>query len=666
MVRSDHGFHACIMPRVHTRPMLNPSVLCVTGLVLLTAQAAWAQPVPTAAAPLAATVLAAPAARFDVFEYEVQGNSVLPALAVEAAVLPFMGAQRTLADVEAARGALEKACQNAGFLTVFVDLPEQRVADGLVRLNVTEGRIERLRVTGARHFSQGFIRETAAALQAGGLPNFNTLQAQLADLNRTPDRQVQPVLRPGREPGTVEVELKVKDRLPLSATLDLHNKHAANTTPTRLVGSLRYDNLLQRDQALALTLISAPEALQESQVLVANWTSPLADQASLVTSLVLSNSRVEPLGATVLGKGFTLGLRWALPLLAADSVHSVSLGFEYRDLKQRVANGGSEVSTPLRYLPLQASHTGQWRHEAGASTVLISSLALGLRGLLARSVPCPGTTLSGLQDQFACNRDGADGGFVTLRGDLRHGRAFAGGALALRGAWQLAMQPLVSGEQFALGGADTVRGYFESEASGDQVLAQRAALPATPARDAVPVPRDSKSGGWQLLGTSQGTAPPDPSANAKGGRDLVINQTSARAIYQWRSFNIGADSHVRFNMPDANSSALNRVDRGAAPSAIFGQLSSNGTVYLLNGNGILFGNSARVDVRSLIASTLNLGNDDYVSGLTNSLYASQASFVRDADGLGAPAVGSGFFIEVQAGAQITTPAGGRVFLFAED
>ena len=475
MVRSDHGFHACIMPRVHTRPMLNPSVLCVTGLVLLTAQAAWAQPVPTAAAPetavaAIAAITAAPAARFDVFEYEVQGNSVLPALAVEAALLPFMGAQRTLADVEAARGALEKAYQDAGFLTVFVDLPEQRVADGLVRLHVTEGRIERLRVTGARHFSQGFILATAAALQAGGVPNFNTLQTQLADLNRTPDRQVQPVLRPGREPGTVEVELKVKDRLPLSATLDLHNKHAANTTPTRLVGSLRYDNLLQRDQALALTLISVPEAPQESQVLVANWTSPLANQASLVTSLVLSNSRVEPLGATVLGKGFTLGLRWALPLQAADSLHSVSLGFEYRDLKQRVVNGGSEVSTPLRYLPLQASHTGQWRDEAGTSTVLTSSLALGLRGLLARSVPCPGTTLSGLQDQFACNRDGADGGFVTLRGDLRHSRALAGGTLALRGAWQVAMQPLVSGEQFALGGADTVRGYFESEASGDQVL----------------------------------------------------------------------------------------------------------------------------------------------------------------------------------------------------
>ena len=405
-------------------------------------------------------------------EIELLGNTVLAPRVVEAVLLPFMGEQRTLADVEGARSALEKAYQDAGFLTVFVDLPEQRVTDGLVRLSVTEGRIERVRVTGARYFSQGFIRDTTAVLQEGAVPNLNTLQTQLAELNRTPDRQVQPVFRPGREPGTVEVELKVKDSLPLSASIELHNRHSANTTPLRLVGTLRYDNLLQRDQALSLTFITAPEQPKASQVLVANWISPLPDRASLVASLVLSNSQVEPLGATVLGSGITAGLRWARPVVTPRSVHTLSLGLEYRDLKQRVQNGNGEVSTPLRYLPLQASHTVLWTGEDGTrtdtSTSLSNSLALGLRGLMARRIPCPGTTPDGLQDQFGCNRDGADGGFVTLRGDLRHSRAFAGGTLALRGAWQLAMQPLVSGEQFTLGGADSVRGYLESETAGDQ------------------------------------------------------------------------------------------------------------------------------------------------------------------------------------------------------
>jgi len=466
--------HAPIMARGHTPPMSLSSVLRVMGLALMNAAAAMAQPLPTpppAVAP--APPRAAEPARFDVLAFEVEGNTVLPARAVEAALLPHMGEQRRMADVDAARAALEKAYQDAGYLTVFVDVPEQRVDAGLVRLAVTEGRIERVRVTGARHFSQGFIRETTAALREGGVPDFNAVQAQLAELNRGPDRQVQPVLRPGREPGTVEVELKVRDQLPLSGSVELNNKHSASTERLRLVGALRYDNLLQRDQSLALTAITAPEAPRQSQVLVANWTSPLAGQASLVTSLVLSDSTVQPLGATVLGSGFTLGLRWARPLYTATSVHTLSFGAEYRDLKQRVVNGDSEIATPLRYLPLQAAYTGQWAHEgdaARAQTHLGATLGFGLRGLLARRIACPGTTPDGRQDQFACNRDGADGGFVTLRLDARHSRALAGGTLALRAGGQLATQALVSGEQYTLGGADTVRGYFESEASGDLAL----------------------------------------------------------------------------------------------------------------------------------------------------------------------------------------------------
>jgi len=89
--------------------------------------------------------------------------------------------------------------------------------------------------------------------------------------------------------------------------------------------------------------------------------------------------------------------------------------------------------------------------------------------VLRRLVPCP-TNAGGLslQDQFSCKRQGADGGFSTFRLDLRHREPLGGGsALALRAGGQLATQPLAGGEQFAAGGADSVRGYYEGEASGD-------------------------------------------------------------------------------------------------------------------------------------------------------------------------------------------------------
>ena len=437
-------------------------------------------------------VAAANAARFDVLEYEVEGNTVLAARVVEQALLPQMGPQRSMAQVEAARAALEKAYQDAGYLSVLVDLPEQRIVDGVVRLRVLEGRVDRVRVTGARYYSQAHIRSVAAAFQEGEVPNFNLAQAQLADLNRGADRQVQPVLRAGLNPGTVDVELKVKDQLPLSGNVEVHNHHAANTDPLRLSASLRYDNLLQRDHTLAINLSTAPRELQQTQLLTLGYTVPAARDASWVFSYTFSNSTVEPLGNTVLGSGNTVGLRWTQPFgstggntgnSTGDGTHTISVGGELRDLQQRVRSGtdssassgaAGEISTPLRYLPFMLGYTGQWRHEGigpDAQSNLQANFSFGIRGLLRRSVPCPPDNSP--QDQFACNRDGADGGFATLRLDARHARPMFfdwPGTFSARLIGQLAGQPLVSGEQITAGGAGSVRGYFEAEASGDTGL----------------------------------------------------------------------------------------------------------------------------------------------------------------------------------------------------
>lgn len=428
-----------------------------------------------AAAPVLAQApeVAAQELRFDVLEYVVEGNSVLGVTAIEAAVLPHMGPQRSMADVEAARAALEKAYQGAGYLTVFVDVPEQRVDSGVVTLRVLEGRVERLMVSGSRYFSQGYIRSRVAELAEGQVPNFNVAQAQLGEVNRTDERRVQPLLRPGRTPGTVEIELKVTDELPLEATVELNNRHAADTTPWRLQGTLRYANLWQRDHALAVTAITAPAEPKESKVLSMTYTVPLPAQRTLVGYLVASDSTLEPLGAaTVFGKGITAGLRWVHPLAVAPSQgsHSVTLGADYKNLRERIESAGVDaLSTPLRYLPFMAAYSGLWQ-EGAEQTQLNLTGSFGLRRLLQRDVACPGNI--GPVDQFACKRQGADGGFSTLRLDWRHNRPapWIGGALLLRLGGQVASQPVPSSEQFTAGGAETVRGYLEGEGSGDHGL----------------------------------------------------------------------------------------------------------------------------------------------------------------------------------------------------
>jgi hemolysin activation/secretion protein len=409
------------------------------------------------------------AARFDVLELQIEGNTVLPVIEVETAVTPFLGPGRTLADVEAARQALEAAYQAAGYLSVFVDIPEQRVEAGVVRLRVAEGRVRRLAVTGARYYDQGVIRERVPELTPGTVPNFTVVQQQLAAASRA-ERQLQPVLRPGPLPGSVDVELKVEDRLPLVANVELNNQHAVDTDELRLNASLRYDNLWQRDHSFGLTFITAPRETAQSQVLVASYSAPLAPDWTGAVYAVWSDSLVEPVGVSVIGEGFTLGLRATRSFALPASSHSFGVGFDFKDLQERLTFGADSLSTPLRYLPLQANYAGAWPQGRTLTTVSMQ-WTTALRTILQREVDCPGSI--GPVDQFACKREGGDGSFSHLRADLRHQRPMFGawpGRLALRLQGQLASQPLVSAEQFAVGGADTVRGYLEAEATGDRGL----------------------------------------------------------------------------------------------------------------------------------------------------------------------------------------------------
>jgi filamentous hemagglutinin family protein len=107
----------------------------------------------------------------------------------------------------------------------------------------------------------------------------------------------------------------------------------------------------------------------------------------------------------------------------------------------------------------------------------------------------------------------------------------------------------------------------------------------------------------------------------------ILNITnSANAIINWGSFSISVGELTRFIQPSALSAVLNRVT-GQDPSVILGALQSNGRVFLINPNGIVFGAGAQVDVAGLVASTLKLSNEDF---LNNRL--------RFTDGIGAGSV----------------------------
>ena len=94
---------------------------------------------------------------------------------------------------------------------------------------------------------------------------------------------------------------------------------------------------------------------------------------------------------------------------------------------------------------------------------------------------------------------------------------------------------------------------------------------------------------------------------------LAIHQSSNKAIVNWQSFNIGKDAAVNVHQPGVDAALLNRV-LSSDPSRILGSLKANGQVFLVNPNGVIFGQGARVDVGGLVASALDIQDTDFLNG----------------------------------------------------
>jgi hemolysin activation/secretion protein len=412
-------------------------------------------------AAFAASATRAQESRFDVLEFEIEGNTVLPALAIERAVYPFLGPGKTIDDVQGARAALEKAYQDAGYLTVVVDVPPQQVKGGKVVLAVTEATVEKLAVAGNRYRSRDAIRERFPSLAPGAVPYFPDAQKELAAFNRVPGRSATPVLKPGTQKGTVGMELKIQEDKPFAGSIELNNRQAINTEPLRLSGTLKYNNLWGRDHSASLLYLTSPEDTTQVRALSGNYILRLPDSGQILAFYaVRSRSTVATLGSsTVVGNGNIYGFRGILPL-PGDEVfsHNLVYGADYKESFQGVGiDPTSRIEGTLTYLPFTAQY---------------GMAKTGLKGTTRASIQTSFLTRSALlgnrDDEFARRRFRATANYAVLRAEVSRQQTLPKNFTAfLKLTAHTSSQPLVNTEQFIAAGADGVRGYYEAEVVGD-------------------------------------------------------------------------------------------------------------------------------------------------------------------------------------------------------
>lgn len=416
---------------------------------------------PPAAVPSAPDSSKAP--HFDVGEIRVLGNSTLAPTDIERIIYPFVGPNKTIDDLNAARVALENAYHSQGFGTVFVDLPEQQLVGGLVRLKVTEGRLASVQISGTRYYSNRQILAAIPEARPGVVPNLPKLQQQIGAVNaQTAERAVVPILKAGSEPGTVALGLKVQDHLPLHGSAEFNNQQTEGTRAVRGLFALSYDNLFGRFDQFAVQYQTAPQQPDQVGVLATNIAIHLYDGGPAL-SLYYIDSKTNVVSAGtlgVLGKGSIYGLRLPISFAnSADFSSTMTYGLDYKHFLQSImVDPQTGLNTPNSYLEMSLDYSAAWRAERWTAT-MDTGAYFGSRQLVNDS------------EHFDLARYQGRANFFFLRGAASMTYTLPGGLNATaRFSGQGAVEPLISNEYFSIAGADGVRGYLESEEFGDNAI----------------------------------------------------------------------------------------------------------------------------------------------------------------------------------------------------
>lgn len=420
---------------------------------------------------------------FPIRDFFVEGNNLLPPDQVDAILEPFKGPSRHFGDIEAARSALEKEYRKLGYPTVAVTVPEQTVEFGVITLQIYEARLRLVDVTDARFFSTDYIRGKLPAVRTGALLHEPTVLKEIDALNANPDLKVTPVLKPTNNPERLDLELKVKDRPPLHGKIELNNRGVPTTPRLRLNAALQYTNLFGLDHAITLQTSQTPQDFGIVEVYSGNYLIPLSKpDHQLVFYGATARSRSQltqspvPVGGglDIIGNSIIAGGRYFFPIGSGVSMsHQLSAGLDYKHLDRSQAEiPGTDISVtvtnPITYTPLSLGYNGVRPDEWGFTKV--NALT---RGYVA------GTVSGGSKQDFQGDpndplntpgfRQGSTGTFVVLQGGVeRYQKLPAEFTLTMKADGQWANEPLVPMEQYFAGGMESVRGYIEYEAVGDE------------------------------------------------------------------------------------------------------------------------------------------------------------------------------------------------------
>jgi hemolysin activation/secretion protein len=405
------------------------------------------------------------APRFAIQSFEVIGNTLLPAPALEDVLSPYVGPDRDFGDIQRALAALEQAYRDQGYGVVQVLLPEQEITSGIVRLRVVEPRVGKVVIEGNTHFEDENVRRSLPTVKEGETPSSKAIARNLQLAGEHPVKQTNVLLRAGAAEGEIDVTIKVSDDKPWRGFITLDNTGTNETGVTRLGIGAQHSNLFNRDHVVTAQYVTSPSDPDQVSIYGVGYRIPfygLDSSLDLVAGYSDVDSGVVQGLFNVSGSGSIALVRWNTILPKwGDYEHKISFGLDYRAFQNDVLFQSTESIVPdITVRPASLAYGGVWR---GAAT------ELSFYGSYSRNIPGGD---NGREEDWRAqpgSRQTVVDDYQILRYGFNFVSRFPGDWQARLGAsGQYSADALVSAEQFGIGGPDTVRGYLLRELAKDR------------------------------------------------------------------------------------------------------------------------------------------------------------------------------------------------------
>ena len=417
----------------------------------------------TPVAPQALPAMSAPAKPvFAIRGFQISGDNPLPASDTTRVLAPFLRTDATIETLQKATAALEASLQQSGYALHRVVLPPQEVGE-TVQLKIVKFVIGKVTVEGLQRYDEANIRASLPELREGEAPNFKTLAVQTAIANESQGKQVQVALKEAQEADQIDARVVVTEAKPWNFAVSLANTGSGSTGRDRLTFAGSHSNLLDLDHQFTGAYTTSLQNSSGVQQLGLNYRIPLYRLGGVVAASFTHSKVVGDFGAfQSTGAGQTMGVNYSQYLPPDGGYRAyITLGLDDKRFDITEIAGVPVPGQALRRSrPVSLGYTARVESDQavwGYNTELAINTSGG-----------SGNNLAAYKSEDA-RIDTAR--FKVLRANANYLSNFAGGWLwSVKGQLQYSADALISGEQFGLGGASSIRGTGERPISGDRGL----------------------------------------------------------------------------------------------------------------------------------------------------------------------------------------------------